>query len=456
MYDHSNIWKELLVNIRPKVSEVNYNNWLRQITFIGIEENKFRLGAPNCFVKDWISDYYTELLTQELYFLTQKNYTLDLEVVGEASPSVPLPAEAPQKSLLIARQETRKEPAKPAPVNLNLNKKYTFDRFVVGAANQFAHAASLAAAELPGGHYNPLFIYGGAGLGKTHLLCAVGLKIAELFPESRIHYLSAEVFTNELIFSLRFDKMDKFRKKFREEGDVFLVDDIQFIVGKERTVEEFFHTFNCLYESHRQIVVTSDRLPKDLHGLEERLRTRFEWGLIADIQPPDLETRIAILNKKSEQNGIKLDSEVAMFLATQIRSNVRELEGSLIRLSAFSSLEKVPITVELVKKVLKNIIQERASTYSIEGIQRVVADYYNIKVVDLKSQRRIKSFSVPRQIAMYLCKEHLSASYPEIGQKFGGKDHSTVIHAVKKIHRVLDTDDLLKQDIDIIEKRLIQ
>jgi chromosomal replication initiator protein len=455
MSDFSNTWERLLTNIKPKVSEANYNNWIKQIKFIAVAENDIKLGAPNGFVKGWILDYYQEMILQELFTLTQKNFTLAFEITGENAPIV-------EEEVI----ETRPTPRQADPtitINTNgekthrLNHKYTFEKFVVGSSNQFAHAAAMAAGDLPGGHYNPLFIYGGVGLGKTHLLNAIGLKIKDRFPESRILYMSAEQFMNELIFCIRFEKMDKFRKKYRDGCDVLLIDDVQFMIGKERTQEEFFHTFNSLYEDQRQIVVTSDKLPKDLNGLEERLRSRFEWGLIADIQAPDLETRIAILKKKADLNGILLANDVALFLASQVKSNVRELEGSLIRLSAFASLEKggATITVDFAKEVLKNIIRERVADCSIEAIQRIVADFYHMKVSDLKSPRRLKSITLPRQIAMFLCKGHLNSSYPEIGHKFGGKDHSTVIHAVKKIRLLRENDAVIKKDIELIEKTLL-
>lgn len=451
MTDLRTTWETLLLNIRPKVSEANYNSWIKQVKFLESNDQKIKLGAPNSFVQDWIIDYYHDLIVQELYSLTKKTFELEFEITGEEDLD-------PKQVQPFFPAERTTPKMKGGDITGRLNKKYSFERFVVGTSNQFAHAASLATADLPGGNYNPLFIYGGPGLGKTHLLTAIGLKIAEKFPELRILYLSAEEFTNELIFSIRFEKMDQFRKKYREGCDVFLVDDFQFIIGKERTVEEFFHTFNVLYGTQRQIAVTCDRPPKELDGLEERLRSRFDWGLIADIQPPDLETRIAILKKKADQSGIVLSDDVALFLASQIKSNVRELEGALIRLSAFASLggKEVSITVDFAKEVLKNIIRERAASCSIEAIQRAVADFYHMKSSELKSARRLKSISTPRQIAMYLCREHLDASYPEIGHKFGGKDHSTVIHAVKKISTLLERDDGLKRDMEIIEKMLVQ
>ncbi|KXK22569.1 MAG: chromosomal replication initiator protein DnaA, partial [Armatimonadetes bacterium OLB18] len=335
-----------------------------------------------------------------------------------------------------------------------LNPKYTFDTFVVGNSNQFAHAASRAVANLPSLAYNPLFIYGGVGLGKTHLLNAVGLEIHRTQKQLKVLYVHAEHFTNELINSIRYEKMFEFRKKYRESCDVLLIDDIQFIAGKERTQEEFFHTFNYLYESRRQVVVTSDRFPKDIPQLEERLRSRFEWGLIADIQAPDTETRVAILRKKAEEDRIALPDEVAMFLATHIRNNVRELEGSLIRLSAFSSLSGNEISVEMAREILKNLIPDRSRALTIEAIQKLVADHYNVKISDLKSPRRLKVLTVPRQIAMYLCRKHVKSSFPELGMKFGGKDHSTVVHAVQKIEKLLQQDLTLRNEISSLEKIL--
>lgn len=453
MNDFERIWQNLLANIKPKVSELIYNNWIKQLKPLSATDQSLLLTAPNNFVKNWVLSYYHDLLTQELFAVTNRNYSINIEVAGDGA----------QEPLIIPESVVVQDvPDKKLPIQFprdptvgRLNPKYSFDRFVVGSSNQFAHAAASAAAELPGGHYNPLFIYGGVGLGKTHLLNAIGLKVAEKYPRLRILCCSAEQFMNELIFCLRFEKMDQFRKKYRESCDVFLVDDVQFLIGKERTQDEFFHTFNVLYETQRQIAVTSDKLPKDLDGLEERLRSRFEWGLIADIQPPDLETRIAILKKKADLSKIVMDDDVYMFLATQIRSNVRELEGSLIRLGAYASLDQIKITVDFAKRVLRDMIREKAANCSIESIQRTVADFFHLKPGDLKSPRRLKSISTPRQIAMFLCKKHLNASYPEIGQKFGGKDHSTVIHAVRKIENLCASNDDLKNDIEAIEKTLL-
>jgi chromosomal replication initiator protein len=336
------------------------------------------------------------------------------------------------------------------------NPKYTFDHFVVGASNQFAHAASLAVANMPARNYNPLFIYGGVGLGKTHLLQAIGNHILQqrVFSDmKKICYLSAEEFTNELINYIRFEKMDEFRNKFRRM-DILLIDDIQFIAGKERTQEEFFHTFNSLYEARKQIVVTSDKFPKDIPNFEERLRSRFEWGLIADIQPPDIETKVAILRKKAEGENIPLPNDVAFFLASQINSNIRVLEGCLIRIGAFASLTKTAINIEVTKEVLKNIIKPKDEQISIDTIQKVVAASFNIKITDLKMKRKLKGYVLPRQMAMYLSRKLTDSSLLEIGEKFGGKDHSTVLHSIKKVEEKMSKDPSFKETVENLKGRI--
>ncbi len=434
--------EQLKENIRKKISELNYSTWFRPILDADVKDHGFTLVVPNRFVADWITDYYSDLIQQELFLLTQKNYRINFRVRSSSEPK--RPASQPEQARLPQSR-----------VIESLNPKYAFDRFVVGSSNQFAHAAAKAVSDLPGGHYNPLFVYGGVGLGKTHLLHAIGLATAANGRGLNILYMSAEKFMNELINSLRYEKMPEFRRKFRESCDVLLIDDIQFLSGKERTQEEFFHTFNALHEQQKQIVLTSDKLPRDIHGIEERLRSRFEWGLIADIQAPDLETRIAIIMRKAEVSGLSCPNDVAMFLASAITSNVRELEGSLIRINAFASLTGVPVSVELAKEVLGNLTRSRESGCSIESIQKVVADFYHLNISDLKSPRRMKTLAVPRQIAMYLCKKHVRSSYPEIGGKFGGKDHTTVMHACRKITRLLESDKHLQGDIHILEKSIL-
>jgi chromosomal replication initiator protein len=335
---------------------------------------------------------------------------------------------------------------------LSLNPKYTFKSFVVGASNQFAHAACRAVADAPAKAYNPLFIYGGVGLGKTHLLNAIGNHVAEQ-SDVRIAYVTTEQFTNEVINCIRYDRMVELRKKYRNI-DMLLVDDVQFLAGKERTQEEFFHTFNTLYEAHKQIVLSSDRFPKDMPDMAERLRSRFEWGLIADLQPPDVETRIAILRKKSEDEGVRLPDDVMQFLATNMKNNIRELEGSLVRLGAYSSLTGQIITMDMAKNVLRDIIGEKKKIIAMDDIEEAVATRFHVKIADLKSRRRSKTLVYPRQIAMHLCRELTNASFPEIGRQFGGKDHTTIIHACKQIAKALEKDNTLKATLESLKAQI--
>ncbi len=444
----NDVIQKVIASLQTKISGLNYNNWIKPATFHTPQDSQLLIEVPNKFIRDWITENYLDLIKYELFKITGEEHQITFKIAAEdtsAPERHPVPSEPVEPTPTISAAKKSAD---------GLNPRYTFETFVVGSSNQFAHAASRAVANLPALAYNPLFIYGGVGLGKTHLLNAVGLEICRTQPKLKVLYLHAEHFTNELITSIRYEKMFEFRKKYRELCDVLLIDDIQFIAGKERTQEEFFHTFNFLYESRRQVVLTSDRFPKDIPQLEERLRSRFEWGLIADIQPPDTETRVAILKHKAEEDKVHLPDEVAMFLATHIRSNVRELEGSLIRLSAFASLSKNPISLEMAKDVLKNIIPDRSQHLNVESIQKLVAEHYNIKVSDLKSPRRLKTLTGPRQIAMYLCRKHVGSSFPELGMKFGGKDHSTVVHAVQKIERLLVENIPLQQEISSLEKIL--
>jgi len=448
--------------LQKKISQLsNSPAWSGQISFQSSEngENgKATIVVRNRFVRDWLRENFLLSVQKEMQAIPGEELSIEV-VVG-----VPLPPSSPPSEEILPRPilrtplssppSTPSHPEASPPRHETLKEKYSFQNFVVGPANQFAHAASYAVAKLPGKNYNPLFVYGGVGLGKTHLLNAIGLAIFRDNPRLRIIYIPAEKFMNELIYCMRFDKMGPFRKKYREECDVLLIDDIQFIAGKERTQEEFFHTFNHLYESQRQLVLTSDQPPRQIPDLEERLRSRFEWGLLADIQAPDLETRAAILRKKAEIDGIRIDNEVALFLASHITSNVRELEGSLIRLNAFASLHSAPITVDLAKEVLKTFLPSFDRILTVEEVQKIVADFYKIRLNDLVGKCRIKSLALPRQIAMYLCRKHIKTSYPEIGHKFGGKDHSTVVHAFGKIQRILGSDPLLQEQIGRLEKSL--
>jgi chromosomal replication initiator protein len=342
-----------------------------------------------------------------------------------------------------------------AVLRAGLNPKYTFDQFVVGSSNQFSHAACQAIAERPARAYNPLFLHGGVGLGKTHLLHAVGSEILRRWPDLRVTYISSENFMNELIHSLRTRDTNTFRTRFRDQCDLLLMDDIQFIAGKDSTQEEFFHTFNALYQAHRQIAITSDKSPGELPGLEERLRSRFAWGLIADIQAPDIETRIAIIRKKADEEEIHVSNDVAMYLATHIRSNVRELEGSLVRLKAYAALYGQSINLEMAKAQLRAVIREQTRQVTVERIQRVVANFFNVKVKDLVGRRRHRVIAHPRHIAMYLSRHHTQESFPEIGKHFGGRDHSTVMNAVNKIEKSLISDEGLKQEVRTLEQSLL-
>ena len=441
-----NIWSKVIDSLRERVGQQNFDIWIKPIQFISTEGENVRLEVPNRFFKDWIHEHYTAHIKEVFSQFMGKPCQLHFQIKSEKGHERDLMVIPPQ----------RKEPEPAPPLETNFNPKYTFNNFVVGASNQFAHAACLAVANMPAKNYNPLFIYGGVGLGKTHLLNAIGNHIVQqrIFSDvKKVWYLSAEEFTNELINSLRFEKMDEFRNKFRKM-DILLIDDIQFIAGKERTEAEFFHTFESLHRARKQIVVTSDKFPKDIPKFEERLRSRFEWGLIADIQIPDIETKVAILKKKAESENIPLQNDVAFFLASQIDSNIRVLEGCLIRIGAFASLTKTPINIDMAKEVLKNIIKPKEELISIDTIQKVVANAFNIKISDLKMKRKYKGLVIPRQVAMYLSRKLTDASLLEIGDKFGGKDHSTVLHSVKKVEEKISKEPSFKETVENLKSRI--
>lgn len=413
------------------------------------------LEVPNRFIRDWVRDHYVQIIRETVSRIGAVSYKIQLEIGSQSHNKETVVAEIekvalPSEVAVSIRENQQREWNGTG----NLNTKYIFDEFVAGSSNQFAYAAAMAVANNPATTYNPLFIYGGVGLGKTHLVNAIGNFIIKKNPEMRVCYYTSEKFMNELINSLRYAKMDEFRNKFRSM-DVLLIDDVQFIAGKERTQEEFFHTFNALYESHKQIVVTSDKFPKEIPGLEERLRSRFEWGLIADIQTPDVETKQAILKMKAEQNGIELPEDVSQFLATSVSSNVRELEGFLIRIGAYASLTSTPVSLTMAREILKDILVEKNKEITVEEIQKVIASHFSIKISDIKSPKRLKALVLPRQIAMYLSRQLTSCSYPEIGERFGGKDHSTIIHAIKKIEKQMKTDFQLSSTINNIKNNIL-
>jgi len=436
------IWEISLKEIETMLTRQSFENWFRSTKLHSFQENTVEIGVPSIFLGNWLRDHFLDVIKVALKKVTGiDNLNIGFVVCEELKEEITDGA----STTSYKRKKTEQ-----------LNPKYTFSSFVVGPSNQLAHASSRAVAESPGKVYNPLFIYSGVGLGKTHLLNAIGNHILATKPFLRVLYVSSEQFTNEVIQAILNDKTVELRSKYRNNIDVLLMDDIQFIAGKERTVEEFFHTFNTLYEARKQIVVTSDKFPKDIQNIDERLRSRFEWGLLADIQPPDLETRIAIIKKKAagEFPHIVFPDDVALFLAENIKTNVRELEGALIRLGAFSSLTGQEISQEMAKRVFKDIIRNRDEKISIDRIQRVVSEHFNIKLTDFKSKRRTKTLVFPRQLAMFLCRELLNMSFPEIGRIFGGRDHSTVIYACNMIEKEREKDSNLRGLIEDIIKKI--
>lgn len=434
------IWSEVLALIKVELTEVSFNTWLKTINPIAITEDRLILAAPNEFTKGILEGRYLILIKNAVAQVANKEYSIQFIIPGDE-----IDVDMGQTIEIEDENSNRKS---------RLNPKYTFDSFVIGNSNRFAHAASLAVAEAPAQAYNPLFIYGGVGLGKTHLMHAIGHFILEQTSKTKVVYVSSEKFTNELINSIRDDRNNEFRNKYRNV-DVLLVDDIQFIAGKESTQEEFFHTFNALHEANKQIIISSDRPPKEIPTLEDRLRSRFEWGLIADIQPPDLETRIAILKKKAKVENINISNEVMLYIATKIQSNIRELEGALIRIVAYSSLTNKEVSVELAEEALKDIISDTKPREITPGlIKQVIAKEYNIKMDDFISRKRTRAIAYPRQIAMYLTRELTDLSLPKIGEEFGGRDHTTVLHAYDKIIVDMDESDRFKGKINDIIKEI--
>src|SRR6267143_917495 len=446
----TDLWDNILCSIKTKLQGESFETWFNPIRFEGVDNNRhvIRLRAPNPAVRDWVTIHYANLIDQSFGEVNLAGYSVDWVLPDDlatahmldrdslgAGPAVARAVDTSPTQLAV--QETAAQTPHVVP---SLNSKYTFESFVVGSCNQFAHAASLAVAQSPGKTYNPLYLYGGVGLGKTHLMHACGHAIKQRNPHLTLCYLSSERFMNELINAIRYDKTPSFREKYRSV-DVLLIDDILFMAGKERTQEEFFHTFNALYEQQKQIVISSDCPPREIPTLEERLHSRFEWGLIADLEPPDLETKVAILNRKAENMGVAIPDEVALFIATRVKNNVRELEGSLIRLLAISSLRGTAITEDLARDAIRNIASDdEPGLVTIPQIQKAVAAAYKLTAEQLVSKNNSRQFAFPRQIAMYLCKRLTSRSYPEIGRVFGGKHHTTVIHSFQKIQAMAASD----------------
>ncbi len=439
--DHIKIWEEILLLIENRMSKQGYDTWFSLTKLNALDGNKIVIEVPSKFHRDWIKEHHWSTLTDVIREVTKRT---DMEIDFFVQPQE-------QKKPLRPAKEEKKEGREERTGSLE--RKHTFSNFVIGPSNQFAHASARAVADAPGRAYNPLFIYSGVGLGKTHLLHAIGHHVQNKAPRTRVAYLSSEQFTNELINRMSHQRMEEFRQKYRNM-DILLIDDIQFIAGKERTQEEFFHTFNTLYEAQKQIVLTSDRQPKEIPDIEERLRSRFESGLIADIQAPDLETRIAILKKKAEFWAIRLPDDVAQFLASMMKNNIRELEGGLVKLGAVSSLTNTEITVDLARNELRHLIDSREKVITNELVQKVVSEAFGVKISDLKSKRRTKTIVLPRQVAMFLCRTMANSSLPETGAFFGGKDHSTVIHAVKVIEEKREKDPELRAKIELLIRQL--
>ena len=430
------IWEDILDFVQDQIPDVEFRTWFKQVKPLGIEDGTFMIGVPHSFARDWLKNHYGGVLEQALSDLGASSPRVGFQVV---------PFQTTEQQNLFAADGGNekstgggeaKRPKAPKPV---LNPKYVFSNFVVGPNNNLAHAAALAVAEAPGRAYNPLFLYGQAGLGKTHLMHAVGHSVAERFSDLQVEYVTTETFTNDLISAIREDRMTSFRERYRSI-DLLLVDDVQFIAGKERTQEEFFHTFNALYESGKQIILSSDRPPKDIPTLENRLRSRFEWGLITDIQPPELETRIAILNMNAEYRGVKLPNEVIDFIARQVTSNIRELEGALVRVIVYASMNNTPLDRQTAAHALSDVFTPGDLTVTMDDVLRATARQFEVEAADIKSKGRRQELVVPRQVAMYLIRELTSHSYPEIGQFFSGRDHSTVMYAVQKVTERLEGD----------------
>ncbi len=433
-------------------NEQTFNIWFGPIRFVSQSDDLITLEVPNKFFKGWLLDRYMKLLTSAIQRTYGKELKIEFVFSESGSEGVLQKDKRPEQ-----KKEARQafwpfvRQGQGAAKEIGLNSKYTFDSFIVGPSNRFAHAASIAVSDSPAKAYNPFFIYGGVGLGKTHLMHAIGQRVLQKLPKVKILYISSEEFTNQLISAIQNRSTPKFREKYRNV-DVLLIDDIHFIAGKESTQEEFFHTFNALYDAHKQIVVSSDRPPKEIQALEERLVSRFEWGLVTDIQPPDFETRIAILKKKSEKETIALPEDLFFFLAEKVKTNIRELEGALIRVVAYAKLIGKEITVDLAREVLRDMIIEEEKKITIDLIQKRVSEYFDIKLSDMKAKRRSRAVAYPRQVAMYLARQLTDYSLPEIGDQFGGRDHTTVIHAYDKI----ETDIKSKEGLKGLINRLIQ
>jgi chromosomal replication initiator protein len=456
--DAKQVWRAALGELQVSLSPANFETWLRDTQLIDVDDQRFRIAVPNGFAKDWLETRYRSLISQTLARIV--GYSVQVEFTVQGTNGTASPAAGPAESNGTAHAAGSPSPSVRVEATrvggeggtTNINPRYTFANFIVGSANRLAHAASLSVAERPGHAYNPLFLYGGVGLGKTHLMHAIGNQVIAKFPRKRVVYATSEKFTNEFITSIQQGKIDEFRARYRRI-DLLLIDDIQFIADKERTQEEFFHTFNAIHEDGKQIVLSSDRPPKAILTLEERLRSRFEWGLIADLTAPDLETRIAILRAKAEEGAVPITSDVIEFIARKVVSNIRELEGALNRIVAYASMGAMPISIELAQAVLSNVLYNpKKRQVTPERIAKAVADYYGVQMDALKGQKRDKAIVTPRQVAMFLMREETDVSLLRIGAELGGRDHSTVLHACDKITRESAVNDELRREIAAVRE----
>lgn len=441
----NSIWEKVLEEIKSNhnIQNVTFQTWFKNTELVDLNTSYAVIKADSDFQREWLNTQYKSIIEDSIYSSIGEKVTVQIVIKGDET--TPMASEV---------KNTQQESIKTAPIHHALNEQHTFDTFVIGNGNRFSHAASLAVAEAPAKAYNPLFIYGGVGLGKTHLMHAIGNFVLENRPNAKVVYLSSEKFTNEFINSIRDNKTEEFRNKYRNV-DVLLIDDIQFLAGKESTQEEFFHTFNSLHENNKQIVISSDRTPKEIPTLEDRLRSRFEWGLMTDVTPPDLETRIAILRKKCEEENVEIPNEAMIYIANHIHTNIRELEGALTRVAAYAKISNQPMTPEVVSEALKDLVTTtQTKRITIQDIQLAVSEYYGIHIDELSSKKRTKSIAFPRHVAMYLSRELTDNSLPKIGEVFGGRDHTTVIHAHEKISKLVAEDELFNSELKEIESKL--
>jgi len=450
------IWSQVQEELRFQLAKRTYDMWLKNTSVVSADGNKFRIGVPSKLAKDWLEDRFSGLIQETLQAVTGSEVDIDFVIspTGHRPPLISADGDFAVNSDNGHENGVEGPPDAPVITPSELNVRFKFSSFVVGHNSQFAHAAAKAVAEAPGDSYNPLFLYGGVGLGKTHLMHAIGHEVHDRFPRKRVVYLTSEQFTNEVISSIATARMGEFRHKYRTV-DVLLIDDVQFLAGKDRTKEEFFHTFNALHEINKQIVISSDRPPKEIPTLEDRLRSRFEWGLIADIQSPDFETRLAILHSKLGANSSLVPEDVLNFIAHKVQRNIRELEGALTRVQAFAAVHQRPVDAEEAARLLADIIPAGTrQPIKVERIQALVADYYNVTLDDMKGKRRDKHIVFPRQVAMFLVREETPSSLPAIGKAFGGRDHTTALHSIEKIANELKEDERLRYEVQAIKERL--